>query len=105
LYRLRIALRHVPGVNGAAITAADCRSERTANEPDNATPDYATKETEMSGSLTSAQLSTQLDTLQDQMNAKELSMYTYAAKSSFNQSMAQTLGELATNAAKAKPQV
>jgi len=59
----------------------------------------------MSGSLTSAQLQSQLDTLQDQMNAKELQMYTYAAKSSFNQSMAQTLGELATNAAKAKPQV
>jgi len=59
----------------------------------------------MSGSLTSAQLQSQLDTLQDQMNGKELQMYTYAAKSSFNQSMAQTLGELATNAAKAKPQV
>jgi hypothetical protein len=59
----------------------------------------------MSGSLTSAQLQSQLDTLQDQMNAKELQMYTYAAKSSFNQSMAQTLGSLATDAAKAKPQV
>jgi hypothetical protein len=59
----------------------------------------------MSDSLTSAQLQTQLDSLQDNMNAKELQMYTYAAKSSFNQSMAQTLGELATNAAKAKPQV
>jgi hypothetical protein len=59
----------------------------------------------MSGSVTSPQLQSQLDTLQDQMNAKELQMYTYAAQSSFNQSMAQTLGELATNAAKAKPQV
>jgi hypothetical protein len=57
------------------------------------------------GSMTSSQLSTSLDNLQDQMNAKELSLYTYAAKSSFNQSMAQTLGELATNAAKAKPEV
>lgn len=57
------------------------------------------------GSMTSSQLSTSLDTLQDQMNAKELQLYTYAAKSSFNQSMAQTLGELATNAAKAKPEV
>ena len=59
----------------------------------------------MSGSVTSAQLSSQLDTLQDQMNAKELQMYQYSANASFNQSMAQTLGELATNAAKAKPQV
>jgi len=59
----------------------------------------------MSGSLTSAQLQSQLDTLQDQMNAKELQMYTYSANASFNQSMAQTLGELATNAAKAKPEV
>ncbi len=57
------------------------------------------------GSMTSGQLSDSLDTLQDQMNAKELQLYTYAAKSSFNQSMAQTLGELATNAAKAKPEV
>ena len=59
----------------------------------------------MSGSLSSAQLQSQLDTLQDQMNAKELQMYKYSANASFNQSMAQTLGELATNAAKAKPQV
>ena len=39
------------------------------------------------------------------MNAKELAMYTYAANASFNQSMAQTLGGLAEDAAKAKPQV
>ena len=62
----------------------------------------------MSGSaapITSAQLSSSLDALQDDMNGKELQMYTYAAKSSFNQSMAQTLGGLATDAAKAKPEV
>ena len=39
------------------------------------------------------------------MNSKELALYTYAAKASFNQSMAQTLGGLATDAAKAKPEV
>jgi hypothetical protein len=39
------------------------------------------------------------------MNSKELALYTYASKASFNQSMAQTLGGLATDAAKAKPQV
>ena len=55
--------------------------------------------------ISSASLSSQLDTLQDDMNSKELGLYTYAAKASFNQSMAQTLGGLATDAAKAKPQV
>jgi len=55
--------------------------------------------------ITSGQLSDSLDSLQDQMNAKELQMYTYAAHASFNQSMAQTLGGLATDAAKAKPEV
>lgn len=57
------------------------------------------------GGITSSQLSGSLDSLQDNMNAKELALYTYAAKASFNQSMAQTLGGLATDAAKAKPQV
>jgi hypothetical protein len=55
--------------------------------------------------ISSSTLSSSLDSLQDSMNAKELAMYTYAANSSFNQSMAQTLGGLATDAAKAKPQV
>lgn len=55
--------------------------------------------------ISSQTLSDSLDTLQDQMNSKELTLYTYAAKASFNQSMAQTLGGLATDAAKAKPQV
>jgi hypothetical protein len=55
--------------------------------------------------ISSSQLSSQLDSLQDDMNSKELGLYTYAAKSSFNQSMAQTLGGLATDAAKAKPEV
>jgi len=59
----------------------------------------------MSGSLSSAQLQSQLDTLQDQMNAKELQMYKFSENASFNQSMAETLGQLGTNAAKAKPQV
>ncbi|HUB45107.1 MAG TPA: hypothetical protein VMB73_08995 [Acetobacteraceae bacterium] len=57
------------------------------------------------GGISSSQLSSSLDSLQDDMNAKELSLYTYAAKASFNQSMAQTLGGLATDAAKAKPEV
>jgi hypothetical protein len=57
------------------------------------------------GGISSSQLSSQLDTLQDDMNSKELGLYQYAAKASFNQSMAQTLGGLATDAAKAKPQV
>jgi hypothetical protein len=60
-------------------------------------------EQDMTG-ISSSQLSSSLDSLQDDMNAKELNMYTYAANSSFNQTMAQTLGELATEAAKAKPQ-
>jgi hypothetical protein len=55
--------------------------------------------------ISSQTLSDSLDVLQDQMNAKELGLYTYASKASFNQSMAQTLGGLATDAAKAKPQV
>ncbi|WP_158921283.1 hypothetical protein [Acidisphaera sp. S103] len=55
--------------------------------------------------ISSGQLSSQLDTLQDDMNSKELGLYTYAAKSSFNQFMVQTLGGLATDAAKAKPEV
>ena len=57
------------------------------------------------GGISSSQLSSSLDSLQDDMNAKELSLYTYAAKASFNQSMAQTLGGLAPDAAKAKPEV
>jgi hypothetical protein len=57
------------------------------------------------GGISSSQLSSSLDALQDDMNAKELGLYTYAAKASFNQSMAQTLGGLATDAAKAKPEV
>jgi hypothetical protein len=57
------------------------------------------------GGISSGQLSSSLDSLQDDMNSKELSLYTYASKASFNQSMAQTLGGLATDAAKAKPQV
>lgn len=59
----------------------------------------------MTDSISSAQLSAGLDAVQDDMNAKELQMYTYAAKASFNQSMAQTLGGLAVDAAKAKPEV
>jgi hypothetical protein len=55
--------------------------------------------------VSSSQMSSSLDALQDDMNAKELSLYTYAAKASFNQSMAQTLGNLATDAAKSKPEV
>jgi hypothetical protein len=55
--------------------------------------------------ISSSQLSSSLDALQDDMNTKELSLYKYAANSSFNQSMAQTLGDLATEAAKAKPEV
>lgn len=61
--------------------------------------------TTTTGGISSSQLSSSLDSLQDDMNAKELSLYTYAAKASFNQSMAQTLGGLATDAAKAKPEV
>jgi hypothetical protein len=60
-------------------------------------------ERDMTG-ISSTQLSTSLDALQDDMNAKELNLYTYAANSSFNQTMASTLGELATEAAKSKPQ-
>lgn len=55
--------------------------------------------------ISSGSLSDSLDSLQDQMNSKELAMYTYAANASFNQSMAQTLGGLAEDSAKAKPQV
>lgn len=57
------------------------------------------------GGISSGQLSSSLDSLQDDMNSKELALYTYVAKASFNQSMAQTLGGLATDAAKAKPEV
>lgn len=56
------------------------------------------------GSISSGQLSDGLDSVQDKMNANELQMYTYAAQASFNQSMAQTLGGLAMDAGKAKPQ-
>lgn len=55
--------------------------------------------------ISSGDLQSSLDSLQDSMNAKELAMYTYSANASFNQSMAQTLGGLAQDAAKAKPQV
>ncbi len=58
-----------------------------------------------SGGISSGSLSDSLDALQDKMNAKELQLYTYSAETSFNQSLAQTLGSLATDAAKAKPQV
>ena len=57
------------------------------------------------GGISSSDLSSSLDSLQDDMNAKELALYRYASNASFNQSMAQTLGGLATDAAKAKPQV
>lgn len=55
--------------------------------------------------ISSGDLASSLDTVQDEMNANELSLYKYAAQQSFNQSMAQTLGQLATDAGKAKPQV
>jgi hypothetical protein len=45
-----------------------------------------------------------LDAVMDKTNAQELQMYTFAAKASFQQSMAQTLGGLAMDAGKAKPQ-
>jgi hypothetical protein len=50
-------------------------------------------------------LDKQLGAFEDTMNDKELSMYKMAGNTSFNQSMAQTLGGLAMDAAKAKPQV
>jgi hypothetical protein len=61
--------------------------------------------TATTGGISSSDLSSSLDSLQDDMNAKELTLYKYAANASFNQSMAQTLGGLATDAAKAKPEV
>lgn len=61
--------------------------------------------TQPTQSMSSSQLSTDLDNLQDQMNAKEFQLYKYSANASFNQSMAQTLGELGVNSAKAKPEV
>jgi hypothetical protein len=58
----------------------------------------------MSG-MTTDQLQTGLQGLQNTMNQNEYNLYEYSAKSSFANTMAQQFGDLATNAAKAKPQV
>ncbi len=57
------------------------------------------------GSMSSSQLQSSMNQLNDQQNANEFNLYSQAAAQSFNNSMAQTLGGLATDAAKAKPQV
>jgi hypothetical protein len=55
--------------------------------------------------MTSGQLQDQMNALNDQMNAKEFALYKNAAEQSYNNSLAQTLGGLATDAGKAKPNV
>jgi hypothetical protein len=54
--------------------------------------------------MTTTQLSDKLDALNDDMNGKEYSMYSYAANASFSQTLASTFGELSVEAAKSKPQ-
>ena len=53
----------------------------------------------------SGALQSGLDAIQQQQNGNELQMYKFSAQSSFEQTMTQTYGNLAVNAAKAKPQV
>jgi hypothetical protein len=56
-------------------------------------------------SLSNSGLQSGLTAVQGQQNLNELQMYQFSAQASFEQSMTQTLGGLAMDAAKAKPQV
>lgn len=56
-------------------------------------------------SMTTDQLQTNMQNLQNDMNANQFGLYKMSAENSFAQSLAQTYGQLEENAAKAKPQV